>query len=113
MFLPSAQLSSSSWRPNRCPLSGVAATPTPWGRLVGDLGTGLALDGFTAERVRRVLEGRWGDAAAATWNHRLTALGSFRRWAQAQGWIADDPLAGIERRPQVRDDTPLADTAQA
>ena len=32
-------------------------------------------------------------------------MGSFRRWVQAQGWIRDDPLAGIERRPQVRDDT--------
>ena len=47
----------------------------------------------------------WGNAAAATWNNRLAAVGSFRRWVQAQGWIRDDPLAGIERRPQVRDDT--------
>ena len=60
---------------------------------------------FTTERVRRVLEDRWGNASAATWNNRLTAVGSFRRWVQAQGWIRDDPLAGIERRPQVRDDT--------
>ena len=75
------------------------------GTVVGDLGADLALDGFTAERVRRVLEDRWGGASAATWNSRLTAVGSFRRWVQAQGWIRDDPLAGIERRPQVRDDT--------
>ena len=74
------------------------------GMVVGDLGADLPLDGFTAERVRRVLEDRWGDASPATWNSRLTALGSFRRWAQTQGWIRDDPLAGIERRPQVRDD---------
>ena len=73
--------------------------------VVGDLGADLALDGFTAERVRHVLEDRWGDASAATWNSRLTAVGSFRRWVQAQGWLRDDPLAGIERRPQVRDDT--------
>ena len=46
------------------------------------------------------------NASAATWNSRLTAVGSFRRWVQAQGWITEhDPLAGIERRPQVRDDT--------
>ena len=74
------------------------------GTVIGDLGADLALDEFTAERVRRVLEARWGDASAATWNNRLTALGSFRRWAQAQGWITEDPLAGIERRPQPRDE---------
>ena len=73
--------------------------------MVGDLGADLALDGFTAERVRRVLEDRWGDASAATWNSRLTAVGSFRRWVQTQGWVTEDPLAGIERRPQVQDDT--------
>ena len=73
--------------------------------VVGDLGGDLALNEFTAERLRRVLEDRWGDASAATWNNRLTAVGSFRRWTQSQGWIAEDPLAGIERRPQARDDT--------
>ena len=66
------------------------------------LGADLALDGFTADQVRRVLEDRWGNTAAATWNNRVTALGSFRRWVQAQGWLGDDPLAGIEHRPQVR-----------
>ena len=75
------------------------------GTVVGDLGADLSLAGFTAERVRRVLEDRWGDASAATWNSRLTAVGSFRRWVQAQGWVTEDPLAGIERRPQLRDDT--------
>ena len=29
------------------------------GMVVGDLGADLALDGFTAERVRHVLEDRW------------------------------------------------------
>ena len=75
------------------------------GTVVGDLGAHLALDELTPERVRHVLEDRWGNTAAATWNNRLTALGSFRRWAQAQGWMVADPLVGIERRPQVRDDT--------
>ena len=59
------------------------------GTVVGDLGADLALDEFNAERLRRVLEGRWGDASAATWNNRLTAVGSFRRWVQAQGWITE------------------------
>ena len=75
------------------------------GTVVGDLGADLPLAEFTSERVRQVLEDRWGNAAAATWNNRVTAVGSFRRWAQAQGWITVDPLAGIQRRPQVQDDT--------
>ena len=74
------------------------ARPRSRGR---DLGADLALDGFAAERVRRVLEDRWGNIAPATWNNRLTAVGSFRRWIQAQGWVRDDPLLGIERRPQA------------
>ena len=32
------------------------------GMEVGDLGADLALAGFTTERVRRILEDRWGDA---------------------------------------------------
>ena len=75
------------------------------GAVVEDLGAGTALADVTPERLRGVLEQRWGNAAAATWNNRLAAVGSFRRWVQAQGWIRDDPLAGIEHRPQVRDDT--------
>ncbi len=71
------------------------------GTVVGDLGADLALAGFTAERVRHVLEDRWGDASAATWNNRITALGSFRRWIYASGWTDPTPLAGIE----PRDDT--------
>ena len=48
------------------------------GTVAGDLGADLTLDEFTAERLRHVLEDRWGDASAATWNNRLTAFGS--RW---------------------------------
>ena len=75
------------------------------GAVVGDLGADHALADFTAERLHRVLDDRWGEASPATWNNRLTAVGSFRRWVQAQGWMVADPLAGIERRTQVRDDT--------
>ncbi len=75
------------------------------GAVVSDLGAGTALADVTPERLRGVLEQRWGNVVAATWNSRLAAVGSFRRWVQAQGWVTEDPLAGIERRPQVRDDT--------
>ena len=75
------------------------------GAVVSDLGADLGLGDVTAEGLRRVLEQRWGSAAAATWNNRLAVVGSFRRWVQAQGWVEGDLLAGIDRRPQVRDDT--------
>ena len=66
--------------------------------VVEDLGAGTALPDVTPERLRGVLEQRWGNAAAATWNSRLAAVGSFRRWAQAQGWVTEDPLGG-DRTP--------------
>jgi len=40
--------------------------------------------------------------AATIFNRRLAALQSFVRWCQTQGWLADDPLHGVERRPQPR-----------
>jgi integrase/recombinase XerD len=40
--------------------------------------------------------------AASTFNRRYAALRSFVRWCQQQGWIEDDPLGGLERRPQPR-----------
>ena len=47
------------------------------GAVVEDLGAGTALGDVTPERLRGVLEDRWGNTAAATWNSRLTAVGSF------------------------------------
>lgn len=38
--------------------------------------------------------------AASTYNRRLAALRSLVRWCRTQGWLADDPLVGQERRPQ-------------
>jgi site-specific recombinase XerD len=38
--------------------------------------------------------------AASTFNRRYTALRSFGRWCQQQGWLDDDPLDGRERRAQ-------------
>ena len=43
-------------------------------------------------------------ACAVSWNSWLAAVGSFRRWAQAQGLVRAGLLAGIERRPQPRDE---------
>ena len=40
--------------------------------------------------------------AASTFNRRYAALKSFVHWCQLQGWFADNPLHGLERRPQPR-----------
>jgi integrase len=40
--------------------------------------------------------------AASTFNRRYAALRSFVRWCQQQGWLDEDPLSGLERRPQPR-----------
>ena len=38
--------------------------------------------------------------AATTFNRRFAALRSLVRWCKQQGWLADDPLTGLERRPE-------------
>ena len=88
------------------PLSVIAISYTyTLRRVAADLGENLPVDQISPQDVRETLEGRWGDASPATWNNRLTALGSFRRWILANGWTRTDLLAGIERRPLPRDET--------
>ncbi len=73
--------------------------------LVMDHGPDLAVDKLTPARVRRTLERRWGDAAPSTWNSRMTALQSFVGYCERNGWITGEPLKGIERRREPRDET--------
>ncbi len=40
--------------------------------------------------------------AASTYNRRYAALRSLARWCQTQGYLDDNPLVGLERRPQTR-----------
>jgi len=40
--------------------------------------------------------------SAGTYNRRYAALRSLVRWCQTQGYLEDDPLFGLERRPQGR-----------
>jgi site-specific recombinase XerD len=40
--------------------------------------------------------------AASTYNRRFAALRSLVRWCHQQGWLTDDPLAGLERRTEPR-----------
>jgi integrase/recombinase XerD len=50
--------------------------------------------------------------AASTFNRRYAALRSFVRWCQQLGWLEDDPLGGLERRPQPRDGPRALDPEQ-
>ena len=61
---------------------------------------------LSGPRIRAVLTERWGDAAPATWNARLTALQSLVRYCRRNQWLTDPhPLAAIERKRVPRDQT--------
>lgn len=69
--------------------------------LIERLGAMTPLDELTPERVRKILEDEWGDAAPATFNARRTALRSLADYCQERGWLDHDPLEGIERRERA------------
>ena len=73
--------------------------------LVDDHPPDLPVVKLTPAKVRRTIEGRWGEAAPSTWNSRMTALQSFVRYCDRNGWIKRDPLKGIERKREPRDET--------
>jgi len=66
---------------------------------------GIPLAKLTAAKVRRTLRERWADAAPSTWNARMTALQSFIAYCTRNRWIRGDPLRGIERKREPRDET--------
>jgi site-specific recombinase XerD len=45
---------------------------------------------------------RWDDAAAATWNRHLSALGAFTTWAQRQDVLDTNPVRRLQRRKPTR-----------
>ena len=65
----------------------------------------LPVASISPAKVRRTIEARWGDAAPSTWNSRMTALQSFKRYCDRNGWIKRDPLKGIDRKREPRDET--------
>ncbi len=68
--------------------------------LLGAQGT-APLSALTAE-VAGAFLARLEYLAPRTWNRRLAALRSFARWSTTQGWLSQDPTAGIERRKEPR-----------
>lgn len=73
--------------------------------LVVDHGADLAVGSLSAAKVRRTLASRWGASAPSTWNSRITALQSFIRYCDRNGWIRRNPLREVERKREPRDET--------
>lgn len=73
--------------------------------LITDHSADLAMSTLTPAKVRRTLVSRWDESAPTTWNARITALQSFVGYCDRNGWIRRNPLRGIERRREPRDDT--------
>ena len=65
----------------------------------------MPVTAFTAIKLRRWLTRRWGKAAPATWNARLTASRVLIGYCQRQGWLERDPATCLERRRTPRDET--------
>jgi len=73
--------------------------------LAAELGDDLPIDKLAAAKIRRILDKRWGEAAPATWNARITALQSFVRYCRRNYWLKRDPMAAIDRKRVPRDRT--------
>ncbi|RCG28714.1 site-specific integrase [Sphaerisporangium album] len=65
-----------------------------------------------ADRIAAWFIERWGSRSAATVNARLNALASACGWWRDQGWITEDPLRRLKRRPVEVDRTRSLDRAE-
>ncbi|MGI5488716.1 hypothetical protein [Microtetraspora malaysiensis] len=65
-----------------------------------------------ADRVAAWFIEQWGSRSAATVNVRLNALASASGWWRDQGWIIEDPLRRLKRRPVEADRTRSQDRAE-
>ena len=73
--------------------------------LLESFGADSPVTDLTEARLKTWLTGRWGDAAPATWNSRLTAIQALVAYCRVQGWLAQDPTQHLERRRPPRDET--------
>ena len=76
-----------------------------YGSLLQAFGAEMPFTALTTVQLRRWLTRRWGKAAAATWNARLTASRVLIGYCQRQGWLERDPATCLERRRTPRDET--------
>lgn len=60
---------------------------------------------MTGPQLQVFLVSRWADAAPATWNRQLATLRSFAAWCTRQGWLHQNPTTGLDRRPQLPDNS--------
>ena len=73
--------------------------------LVEAVGADQPLAALTPAAVAGVFTGRWGGAAAATWNTRRAAVRAFVSWCQERWPLGADPLASVGPRRQPTDHT--------
>ncbi|MEJ2326035.1 MAG: site-specific integrase [Chromatiaceae bacterium] len=73
--------------------------------LLETFGADIPITALTGTELQRWITRRWGQAAPATWNARLTATQVLFGYCQRQGWIEGDPTASLERRRIPRDET--------
>ena len=69
------------------------------------IGSNFLLSEISPAVLHPILIERWGHSSPATWNTRLTALGSLQAWVRRNGWPEANLLGGIDRRTQPRDET--------
>jgi integrase len=73
--------------------------------LLATFGADIPITALTGTGLQRWITRRWGQAAPATWNARLTATQVLFGYCQRQGWIEGNPTASLERRRIPRDET--------
>ena len=72
-----------------------------YGSLLQAFGAEMPVTALTTVQLRRWLTRRWGKAAPATWNARLTASRVLIGYCQRQGWLERDPATCLERRKRL------------
>src|SRR5437899_1270409 len=77
-------------------------------RLVAALGADHEVAELEPNRVEFAFRQAWSGVAPATWNRHLAALGSFAEFCRRRGWLVEDLIAGLERRPEKADQTRVA-----
>src|SRR5947209_6521919 len=64
--------------------------------LTDGLGAGTDVAAITLEQLETLLDGRWADAAATTYNRHRAALVSFLGWCTKRGWAAGNVAVLVE-----------------